>query len=60
MRVGIGIGLSTVGGPTGVCDADVVSGRGGGFGCDEVEAVGFFSFGGVFGYLFVLMFVRVE
>ena len=51
MGMGIGIGLASVGGPTGVCNTDVVSGGGVGFGCDEVEAVGFFSFGGVFGYL---------
>ena len=54
MWVGIGIGLSAVGGPTGVCDANVVSGgTGGGFGGYEVETVGFFALGGVFGYLCV-------
>jgi hypothetical protein len=51
VRMCVGIGLTPVGGPTGVCDADVVSVGGGGLFCDEVKAVGFFTLGGVFGYL---------
>lgn len=51
VRMGVGIGLASVGGPTGVCDADVVSVVHGGLLFDEVEAIGFFAFGGVFSYL---------
>ena len=52
-RIGVGmrvlVGLAAVGGPASVCDADIVVDGGGGAFEDAVEAVGVFTFGGVFG-----------
>ncbi len=59
MWVSIGIGLTTVGGPSGVCNTDVVSLGGTGLLIDKVETVGLFTFGGVFGNLELVVVVAV-
>ena len=50
MRVGVGIGLATVGGPAGVCDADVVAVGCAGLPVDEVESVGLLALGCILGH----------
>ena len=57
MWVSIGIGLTTMGGPSGVCNTDVVSLGGTGLLIDKVETVGLFTFGGVFGNLELVVVV---
>ena len=59
MWVSIGIGLTTVGGPSGVCNTDVVSLGGTGLLIDKVETVGLFTFGGIFGNLELVIVVAV-
>lgn len=47
VRVGVLVSLASMGGPTGVCDTDVMALGGDGTFFDEFETIGVFSYRGV-------------